>query len=48
MKKGMIFGPFDLKTGTLYKLCLFWSGITGMVFQGTTGVHERISRFKSK
>ena len=48
MKKGMIFGPFDLKTGTLYKLCLFWSGITGMVFQGTTGVHERICRFNSK
>ena len=44
----MIFAPFDLKTGTLYRLCLFWSGITGMVFQGTTGVHERICRFNSK
>ena len=48
MKKSMIFGPFDLKTGTLNRLCLFWSGITGVVFQGTTGVHERIGRFNSK
>ena len=31
-----IFGPFDLKTGTLYRLCLFWSGI-GHGFPGNDG-----------
>ena len=28
--------------------CPFWSGIRYMVFEGTTGVHERIYRVNSK
>ena len=28
--------------------CSFWSGIRYMVFEGTTGVHERIYRVNSK
>ena len=49
MKKGIIFAPFDLKTGTLYRLCLFWSAI-GHGFRGNDGSAciERICRFHSK
>ena len=31
-----------------YRLWPFWSGIESMVFEGTTGVYERIYRFNSK
>ena len=41
--EGMVFAPFWSENG--YRLCLFWSEYSGMVFEG---MHERICRFNSK
>ena len=43
--KGRVFVPFWSESGC--KLSLFWSGRV-LVFEGTTGVYERIHRFNSK
>ena len=44
---GRGFAPFWSENG--HKLCPFGSGIgAGVVFEGTTGVYERIYRFNSK
>ena len=41
----MVFGPFGLKTGIHFaQFCLE----SGVVFEGTMGVYERIYRFNSK
>ena len=42
---GRVFAPFDLKTGTDFAYFCLGSG---MVFEGATGVYERIYRFNSK
>ena len=41
---GRVFAPFDLKTGTDFVYFCLGSGI---VFEGATGVYERIYRFNS-
>ena len=43
--KGMFFAPFGLKTGIDF---VHFGPQSGMVFEGTTGVYERICRFNSK
>ena len=43
---GRVFTPFWSENGS-DTLCPFWSGI-GLVFEGTTGVYERVNRFNSK
>ena len=45
--KGVVFGPFfGLKTGIDF--AHFGVESASMVFEGTTGVYERIYRFNSK
>ena len=43
--KGMFFAPFGLKTGRDFA---HFGPESGMVFEGTTGVYERICCFNSK
>ena len=43
--KGMFFARFGLKTGMDFA---HFGPESGMVFEGTTGVYERIYRFNSK
>ena len=42
---GMFFAPFGLKTGIDF---VHFGPQSSMVFEGTTGVYERICRFNSK
>ena len=41
----MVFGPFGLKTGIRFA---HFGLKSGMVFEGTTGVYERIYRFEER
>ena len=43
--KGMFFASFGLKTGIDFA---HFGPDSGMVFEGTTGVYERIYRFNSE